>query len=66
MALDLIASQPAPRSGSRSFSPFRLTRFFCLLTETSTSIVLNVERKHQPMLPPKRDAARPAARKRKA
>ena len=39
---------------------------FCLLTETSTSIVLNVEREHQAMLPPKRDAAKPAGRKRKA
>jgi Lrp/AsnC family transcriptional regulator, leucine-responsive regulatory protein len=39
---------------------------FCLLTETSTSIVLNVEREHQSMLPPKREAARPAAKKRKA
>jgi Lrp/AsnC family transcriptional regulator, leucine-responsive regulatory protein len=39
---------------------------FCLLTETSTSIVLNVEREHQAMLPPRRDAAKPAARKRKA
>jgi Lrp/AsnC family transcriptional regulator, leucine-responsive regulatory protein len=39
---------------------------FCLLTETSTSIVLNVEREHQAMLPPKRDASKPAAKKRKA
>ena len=39
---------------------------FCLLTETSTSIVLNVEREHQAMLLPKRDAVRPAARKRRA
>ncbi len=39
---------------------------FCLLTETSTSIVLNVEREHQAMLPPKRDGAKAASRKRKA
>jgi Lrp/AsnC family transcriptional regulator, leucine-responsive regulatory protein len=39
---------------------------FCLLTETSTSIVLNVEREHQAMLPPKRDAAKTGVRKRKA
>jgi Lrp/AsnC family transcriptional regulator, leucine-responsive regulatory protein len=39
---------------------------FCLLTETSTSIVLNVEREHQAMLPPRRDAGKAAARKRKA
>jgi Lrp/AsnC family transcriptional regulator, leucine-responsive regulatory protein len=39
---------------------------FCLLAETSTSIVLNVEHEHQAMPPPKRDAAKPAARKQKA
>jgi Lrp/AsnC family transcriptional regulator, leucine-responsive regulatory protein len=39
---------------------------FCLLTETSTSIVLNVVREDQPMLPPRRDAAKSAARKLKA
>jgi Lrp/AsnC family leucine-responsive transcriptional regulator len=31
---------------------------FCLLAETSTSIVLNVVREDQPMLPPQRDARR--------
>ncbi|HSV59385.1 MAG TPA: Lrp/AsnC family transcriptional regulator [Variovorax sp.] len=37
---------------------------FCLLTETATSIILNVEREHQPMLPPQRpDAKGPARRK---
>jgi Lrp/AsnC family transcriptional regulator, leucine-responsive regulatory protein len=39
---------------------------FCLHTETSTSTMLNVEREHQAMLPPKRDTGRTTARKRKA
>jgi Lrp/AsnC family leucine-responsive transcriptional regulator len=28
---------------------------FCLMTETSTAIVLNAVREHQPMLPPRRE-----------
>jgi len=40
---------------------------FCLLTETSTAIVLNAVREHQPMLPPRRDpGARSAVRRRAA
>jgi Lrp/AsnC family transcriptional regulator, leucine-responsive regulatory protein len=37
---------------------------FCLMTETSTAIVLNAVREHQPMLPPRRDeGARPAGKR---
>lgn len=32
---------------------------FCLLTETSTSIVLNVPREHHPVLPARRENVRP-------
>jgi Lrp/AsnC family transcriptional regulator, leucine-responsive regulatory protein len=39
---------------------------FCLLTETSTSIILNVVREAQPMLPPRREAGKAVARKAKA
>jgi len=31
---------------------------FCLMTETATSIILNVVRANEPMLPPQRDAAK--------
>ena len=33
---------------------------FCLMTETATSIILNVVRANEPMLPPQRDAAKSA------
>ena len=36
---------------------------FCLLTETATSIILNPEREHQPMLPPRRADVKPPVRK---
>ena len=36
---------------------------FCLLTETSTSIILNVPREHQTMLPPRREDVKPPIRK---
>jgi Lrp/AsnC family transcriptional regulator, leucine-responsive regulatory protein len=37
---------------------------FCLMTETSTAIVLNAVREHQPMRPPRRDeGARPAGKR---
>jgi len=36
---------------------------FCQLTETSTAIILNVVREHQPMAPARRDDARPAPKK---
>ena len=36
---------------------------FCLLTETATSIILNIAREHQPMLPPQKPAARTTGRK---
>jgi Lrp/AsnC family transcriptional regulator, leucine-responsive regulatory protein len=36
---------------------------FCLLTETSTSIILNAAREHQTMLPPRREDVRPPIRK---
>jgi Lrp/AsnC family leucine-responsive transcriptional regulator len=39
---------------------------FCLLTETSTSIILNVVREDQPMLPRRREAGKPASTKSKA
>lgn len=35
---------------------------FCLMTETATSIILNVAREHQPMLPPRRSEAKPQVR----
>jgi len=35
---------------------------FCLLTETATSIILNVAREHQPMLPPQRPPTKAAGR----
>jgi Lrp/AsnC family leucine-responsive transcriptional regulator len=36
---------------------------FCLLTETSTSIILNAAREHQTMLPPRHEDVRPPIRK---
>ena len=36
---------------------------FCLLTETSTSIILNAVREHQTMLPPRREDVKPPIRK---
>lgn len=36
---------------------------FCILTETSTSIVLNVPREHATLLPARRENIRPAIRK---
>jgi Lrp/AsnC family transcriptional regulator, leucine-responsive regulatory protein len=36
---------------------------FCLLTETSTAIILNVAREHQTMLPPRREDVKPPIRK---
>lgn len=36
---------------------------FCILTETSTSIVLNAAREHQPMLPPRREDVKPPIKK---
>ena len=36
---------------------------FCLLAETSTSIILNAAREHQPMLPARREDVRPPIRK---
>lgn len=36
---------------------------FCLLTETSTSIVLNAAREHLPMLPPRREDVKPPIKK---
>lgn len=36
---------------------------FCLMTETATSIILNVAREHQPMLPPRRSEAKSQARR---
>jgi Lrp/AsnC family leucine-responsive transcriptional regulator len=40
---------------------------FCLMTETSTAIVLNAVREHQPMLPPRReDMTKPLAGRRTA
>jgi Lrp/AsnC family transcriptional regulator, leucine-responsive regulatory protein len=36
---------------------------FCLLTETSTSIILNAVREHQPMLPAQRDNLKPPIKK---
>nr|WP_047194831.1 Lrp/AsnC family transcriptional regulator [Caldimonas brevitalea] len=36
---------------------------FCLLTETSTSIILNAAREHQPMLPPRREDIKPPIKK---
>jgi Lrp/AsnC family leucine-responsive transcriptional regulator len=36
---------------------------FCLLTETSTSIILNAAREHRPMLPPRREDVKPPIRK---
>jgi Lrp/AsnC family leucine-responsive transcriptional regulator len=36
---------------------------FCLLTETSTAIILNAPREHLPMLPPRAEDVRPPARK---
>lgn len=40
---------------------------FCLMTETSTAIVLNAVREHQPMLPPRReDLTKPLAGRRGA
>jgi Lrp/AsnC family leucine-responsive transcriptional regulator len=36
---------------------------FCLLTETSTSIILNAAREHQTMLPPRPEDVRPPIRK---
>jgi Lrp/AsnC family leucine-responsive transcriptional regulator len=36
---------------------------FCLLTETATSIILNVAREHQPMLPAQRPALKRQSRK---
>jgi Lrp/AsnC family leucine-responsive transcriptional regulator len=36
---------------------------FCLLTETSTSIVLNVPRENAPVLPARRENVKPVARK---
>jgi Lrp/AsnC family leucine-responsive transcriptional regulator len=39
---------------------------FCLLAETSTSIILNAVRQHQPMLPPRREDVQQPIRKAKA
>ena len=36
---------------------------FCLLTETSTAIILNTARAHQVMLPPRREDVKPPIRK---
>ena len=36
---------------------------FCLLTETSTAIILNTPREHQTMLPPRREDVKPPIRK---
>jgi Lrp/AsnC family leucine-responsive transcriptional regulator len=36
---------------------------FCLLTETSTAIILNVAREHQAMLPPRREDIKPPIKK---
>lgn len=36
---------------------------FCLLTETSTAIILNVAREHQPMLPARREDVKPPIKK---
>ena len=36
---------------------------FCTLTETSTSIILNVVREHQPMAPAKRDEVKPPTKR---
>jgi Lrp/AsnC family leucine-responsive transcriptional regulator len=36
---------------------------FCLLAETSTSIILNAARTHQVMLPPRREDVKPPIRK---
>lgn len=36
---------------------------FCLLAETSTSIVLNAAREHLPMLPPRREDVKPPIKK---
>ena len=36
---------------------------FCLLTETSTSIILNAAREHQVMLPPRREDVKPLIKK---
>jgi Lrp/AsnC family leucine-responsive transcriptional regulator len=36
---------------------------FCMLTETSTSIILNAARVHQVMLPPRREDVKPPIRK---
>jgi Lrp/AsnC family transcriptional regulator, leucine-responsive regulatory protein len=36
---------------------------FCLLTETSTAIILNAVRQHQPMLPPRREDVKPPIKK---
>ena len=39
---------------------------FCLLTETSTAIILNVVREHQPMAPARREDVKPLVKKRRA
>lgn len=39
---------------------------FCLLTETSTAIILNVGREHHAMLPPRRDDVKTTVGRRKA
>jgi Lrp/AsnC family leucine-responsive transcriptional regulator len=36
---------------------------FCLLTETSTAIILNTPREHQTMLPPRRENVKPPIKK---
>ena len=36
---------------------------FCMLAETSTSIILNAVREHQPMLPPRREDVKPRVKK---
>ena len=36
---------------------------FCLLTETSTAIILNTPREHQTMLPPRREDVKPPIKK---
>ena len=36
---------------------------FCLLAETSTAIILNTVRQHQPMLPPRREDVKPPIKK---
>lgn len=36
---------------------------FCILTETSTSIILNAPREHQPMLPPRHEDVKPPIKK---